>query len=245
MRAWRQTRDEAAESRQSHGRYVRASRDPTTKTVLFEDSAAVDRRRDGLRRRRAAPGHRRPALRRPGLDRHRRAPGRGRGRPRPRHQGAAHRRGGDARGAPGDHRDHRGAPGRRPPARAADDGAGARSAARRRAHRPGRRPQRRRDRAGLERPRPRAARAHCHGVAGLPGRDPAQRGGEGRGRQALSDATPERPPHRLACQKAISPASGAATTLRQPAGPSRASSRTAAPRSRARSVAAPISGTST
>jgi cation diffusion facilitator family transporter len=41
MRAWRQTRDEAAESRQSHGRYVRASRDPTTKTVLFEDTAAV------------------------------------------------------------------------------------------------------------------------------------------------------------------------------------------------------------
>ncbi|HEX6621653.1 MAG TPA: cation diffusion facilitator family transporter [Solirubrobacteraceae bacterium] len=41
MRAYRQTRDEAAESRQSHARYVRASRDPTTKTVLFEDSAAV------------------------------------------------------------------------------------------------------------------------------------------------------------------------------------------------------------
>ena len=40
-RAYRQTRDEAAESRQSHARYVRASRDPTTKTVLFEDSAAV------------------------------------------------------------------------------------------------------------------------------------------------------------------------------------------------------------
>jgi cation diffusion facilitator family transporter len=41
VRAWRHTRDEAAERRQSHGRYVRASRDPTTKTVLFEDSAAV------------------------------------------------------------------------------------------------------------------------------------------------------------------------------------------------------------
>ena len=41
VRAYRQTRDEAAESRQSHARYVRASRDPTTKTVLFEDSAAV------------------------------------------------------------------------------------------------------------------------------------------------------------------------------------------------------------
>jgi cation diffusion facilitator family transporter len=41
MRAYRQTRDEAAGSRQSHARYVRASRDPTTKTVLFEDSAAV------------------------------------------------------------------------------------------------------------------------------------------------------------------------------------------------------------
>ena len=56
---------------------------------------------------------------------------------------------------------------------------------------------------------------------------------------------PERAPHRLACQKAISPPAGVATTLRQPAGPSRASSRTAAPRSRARSVAAPISDTST
>jgi cation diffusion facilitator family transporter len=41
LRAYRQTRDEAAASRQSHARYVRASRDPTTKTVLFEDSAAV------------------------------------------------------------------------------------------------------------------------------------------------------------------------------------------------------------
>jgi cation diffusion facilitator family transporter len=41
VRAYRQTRDEAAASRQSHASYVRASRDPTTKTVLFEDSAAV------------------------------------------------------------------------------------------------------------------------------------------------------------------------------------------------------------
>jgi cation diffusion facilitator family transporter len=40
-RAWRQTRAEAQERRQSHASYVRASRDPTTKTVLFEDSAAV------------------------------------------------------------------------------------------------------------------------------------------------------------------------------------------------------------
>jgi cation diffusion facilitator family transporter len=40
-RAWRQTRREARERRQSHVGYVRASRDPTTKTVLFEDSAAV------------------------------------------------------------------------------------------------------------------------------------------------------------------------------------------------------------
>jgi cation diffusion facilitator family transporter len=39
LRAYRQTRDEAAQSRQSHARYVQASRDPTTK--LFEDSAAV------------------------------------------------------------------------------------------------------------------------------------------------------------------------------------------------------------
>ena len=67
----------------------------------------------------------------------------------------------------------------------------------------------------------------------------------GGGRQTASDAAPERAPHRLACQKAISPPAGVATTLRQPAGPSRASSRTAAPRSRARSVAAPISDTST
>ena len=42
---------------------------------------------------------------------------------------------------------------------------------------------------------------------------------------------------RLRCQKAISPAAGAATTLRQPAGPSRGSSSTEAPSSRARSVA--------
>jgi cation diffusion facilitator family transporter len=40
-RAWRHTRTEARESRRSHVGYVRASRDPTTKTVLFEDSAAV------------------------------------------------------------------------------------------------------------------------------------------------------------------------------------------------------------
>jgi cation diffusion facilitator family transporter len=41
VRAYRHTRDEAAGRRQSHARYVRTSRDPTTKTVLFEDSAAV------------------------------------------------------------------------------------------------------------------------------------------------------------------------------------------------------------
>jgi cation diffusion facilitator family transporter len=40
-RAWRQTRREARERRRSHVDYLRASRDPTTKTVLFEDSAAV------------------------------------------------------------------------------------------------------------------------------------------------------------------------------------------------------------
>jgi cation diffusion facilitator family transporter len=40
-RAWRQTRREARERRTSHVDYLRASRDPTTKTVLFEDSAAV------------------------------------------------------------------------------------------------------------------------------------------------------------------------------------------------------------
>ena len=82
------------------------------------------RRRRGLRRRRAAPGHRQPGLRRPGVG------GRSRvllatvavalGRDT---KGAAHRRGGDARGARGDHRDHRGPSRRRPRARAADDGA--------------------------------------------------------------------------------------------------------------------------
>jgi cation diffusion facilitator family transporter len=41
VRAWRQTRDEARARRQPYKSYVRASRDPTTKTVLFEDSAAV------------------------------------------------------------------------------------------------------------------------------------------------------------------------------------------------------------
>jgi cation diffusion facilitator family transporter len=40
-RAWRQTRREARERRASHIEYLRDSRDPTTKTVLFEDSAAV------------------------------------------------------------------------------------------------------------------------------------------------------------------------------------------------------------
>jgi cation diffusion facilitator family transporter len=41
VRAWRQTRSEAHERRQSHVGNMRESRDPTTKTVLFEDSAAV------------------------------------------------------------------------------------------------------------------------------------------------------------------------------------------------------------
>jgi cation diffusion facilitator family transporter len=41
VRAWRQTRREAGERSQTHASYVRTSRDPTTKTVLFEDSAAV------------------------------------------------------------------------------------------------------------------------------------------------------------------------------------------------------------
>jgi cation diffusion facilitator family transporter len=40
-RAVRQTRAEAREQRRPHLEYVRRSRDPTTKTVLFEDSAAV------------------------------------------------------------------------------------------------------------------------------------------------------------------------------------------------------------
>jgi cation diffusion facilitator family transporter len=41
VRAIRQTRQEADEADESHGSYLRRSRDPTTKTVLFEDSAAV------------------------------------------------------------------------------------------------------------------------------------------------------------------------------------------------------------
>jgi cation diffusion facilitator family transporter len=41
MRAFRQTRDEAQAKDQSHAGYVRESRDPTVKTVLLEDSAAV------------------------------------------------------------------------------------------------------------------------------------------------------------------------------------------------------------
>jgi cation diffusion facilitator family transporter len=41
VRAIRQTRSEARTQSQSHIGYLRASRDPTTKTVLFEDSAAV------------------------------------------------------------------------------------------------------------------------------------------------------------------------------------------------------------
>jgi cation diffusion facilitator family transporter len=41
LRAWRQTRDEAREAGERHLRFVRRSRDPTTKTVLFEDTAAV------------------------------------------------------------------------------------------------------------------------------------------------------------------------------------------------------------
>src|SRR3954454_13070182 len=41
MRAARQTRDDAEKVDRAIGRYVRTSRDPTTKTVLLEDSAAV------------------------------------------------------------------------------------------------------------------------------------------------------------------------------------------------------------
>jgi cation diffusion facilitator family transporter len=41
IRALRQTRQDAGNARRPVGRYVRASRDPTTKTVVFEDSAAV------------------------------------------------------------------------------------------------------------------------------------------------------------------------------------------------------------
>jgi cation diffusion facilitator family transporter len=40
-RVWRHTHREASERRQPYASYVRASRDPTTKTVLFEDAGAV------------------------------------------------------------------------------------------------------------------------------------------------------------------------------------------------------------
>ena len=50
---------------------------------------------------------------------------------------------------------------------------------------------------------------------------------------------------RLGCQSAMSPPAGVETTLRQPAGPSRGPSATAAPRSVARQVASVISPTST
>jgi cation diffusion facilitator family transporter len=41
IRAGRQTRGEARERRRPFARHIRVSRDPTTKTVVFEDSAAV------------------------------------------------------------------------------------------------------------------------------------------------------------------------------------------------------------
>jgi cation diffusion facilitator family transporter len=41
LRALRQTRRDAGDAQRPVGRYVRSSRDPTTKTVVFEDSAAV------------------------------------------------------------------------------------------------------------------------------------------------------------------------------------------------------------
>jgi cation diffusion facilitator family transporter len=41
IRALRQTRQDAGNARRPVRRYVRSSRDPTTKTVVFEDSAAV------------------------------------------------------------------------------------------------------------------------------------------------------------------------------------------------------------
>jgi cation diffusion facilitator family transporter len=41
LRALRQTRSDAARTKRPVSRYVRTSRDPTTKTVVFEDSAAV------------------------------------------------------------------------------------------------------------------------------------------------------------------------------------------------------------
>jgi cation diffusion facilitator family transporter len=41
VRALRQTRGEAEEAHRSHAEFLRRSRDPTTKTVVFEDSVAV------------------------------------------------------------------------------------------------------------------------------------------------------------------------------------------------------------
>ena len=181
MRAYRQTRDEAAESRQSHARYVRASRDPTTKTVLFEDSAAVigvvvafagvalhqatgNQVYDGLASVVIAVLLATVAV---ALGRDTKALLIGEAASPEERQAIteiieAH-------------------PAVDRAARAAHDGARARPAARRRAHRPGRRSQRRRDRARVERPRPRAARTHCDGVAGVPRCDSAQRGATGFG----------------------------------------------------------------
>ena len=82
----------------------------------------------------------------------------------------------------------------------------------------------------------------------------ARRGlrGDRRERQATRQGHPERQAaagpliaQRFGCHSAISPPAGAATTARQPAGPSRGCSATLPPSARARSTASPTSATST
>ncbi len=176
VRAWRHTRGEARASRKSYVGFVRSSRDPTTKTVLFEDSAAVvgvvlafagvglheatgNQVYDGLASVAIAVLLTVIAV---VLGRDTRALLIGEAATPEERRAITEILRGAARG--------------RPPAGAAHDGAGARSAAGRGAYRPGRRPQHERGRARLERDRPRAARAGARRLAGLPRRHAAQRG---------------------------------------------------------------------
>jgi hypothetical protein len=90
------------------------------------------------------------------------------------------------------------------------------------------------------------ARRRSQGDGGRTGRNPSR---------AVSGRAPDRADRGLSrpraaaqpfgCQSPISAPAGAATTLRQPTGPSRGSSETSAPRQRARSVASATSATST
>ena len=88
-------------ARRSPLAFVRASPDPTVKTVASEDTVAVLGVRGGAGRDGAAPADRRRAAGRGRLPGHRGPARVRRGRPGPRHQGAAHRRGGRPVGAAG------------------------------------------------------------------------------------------------------------------------------------------------